>query len=59
MILQRLYELADREKLLEDPSFVNKEVACRIDIDDAGNYLGIQDLRQSIEKPAKSKHLPK
>ena len=55
MILQRLYELADREKLLEDPSFVNKEVACRIDIDDSGNYLGIQDLRQSIEKPAKGK----
>ena len=55
MILQRLYELADREKLIDDPSFVNKEVACRIDIDDSGNYLGIQDLRQSVEKPAKGK----
>ena len=55
MILQRLYELAAREKLLEDPSFVNKEVACCVEIDSAGNYLGIQDLRQSVEKPAKGK----
>ncbi len=59
MILQRLYELADRENLLDDPAFVAKEISCRIDIDDEGNYLGLHDLRQRTERPAKGKSPPK
>ena len=49
MILQRLYELADRENLLDDPAFVTKDIACRIDIDAEGNFLGLHDLRQRTE----------
>lgn len=55
MILQRLYELADRENLLDDTAFVSKEIACRIDIDNEGNFLGLHDLRQRIERPAKGR----
>jgi CRISPR-associated protein Csd1 len=55
MILQRLYELAQRENLLEDPAVVVKAVACRIDIDRDGNFLGLHDLREKIEKPGRGK----
>ena len=55
MILQRLHELAVRKQLTEDPAFVVKDIACRIDISDDGKFLGIHDLRQPIEIPAKSK----
>ncbi len=55
MILQRLHELAQRKKLTDDPAFVTKEIACRIDIGDTGEFLGIHDLRELIEIPAKSK----
>lgn len=53
MILQRLYELATDEKLIDDPSLVMKEVACRVDIDDAGDYLGIFDLRKTTQSSSK------
>jgi CRISPR-associated protein Csd1 len=59
MILQRLYELAQRENLLDDPAVVVKQVACRIDIDRDGNFLGLHDLREKIEKPARGKSPPK
>lgn len=59
MILQRLYELADRENLLDDTAFVSKEIACRVDIDASGNFLGLHDLRQRIERPAKGKSATK
>lgn len=39
MILQRLHELATRKKLTEDPAFVVKDIACRIDISDDGSSL--------------------
>ena len=55
MILQRLHELSLRKKLLEDPAFIHRDVACRIDIGPDGEYLGIHDLRETIEIPAKSK----
>ncbi|MEI7699232.1 MAG: type I-C CRISPR-associated protein Cas8c/Csd1 [Planctomycetia bacterium] len=55
MILRRLYELAERECLLEDPSVVIRQVACRIDIDDEGNFLGLHDLRDRVEKAARGK----
>jgi CRISPR-associated protein Csd1 len=46
MILQRLYELAEREGLLEDTAFKPAQVACVINIGPHGEYLGIQDLRR-------------
>ena len=49
MILQRLYELADRENLLDDPAFVTKDIACRIDIDAEGNFLGLHDFRHQTQ----------
>lgn len=55
MILQRLYELAQREKLLADPAFTREAVACRVDIDRDGRLLGLQDLREQRELPAKGK----
>ena len=55
MILQRLYELAERENLLEDPAVVTRPVACRIDIDSEGHFLGLHDLRERIERPARGK----
>ncbi len=51
MILQRLYELAQREKLLADPAFGRQAVACRVDIDQDGRLLGLQDLREQKELP--------
>lgn len=59
MILQRLYELADREHLLEDTAFVNKEIACRIDIDERGEFLGLQDMREWEDIPAKGRSAAK
>lgn len=55
MILQRLHEFSLRKKLLDDPAFIYRDVACRIDIGPSGEYLGIHDLREKIEIPAKSK----
>jgi CRISPR-associated protein Csd1 len=55
MILQRLYELAERENLLEDPSVVTRQIACRVDFDPAGGFLGLHDLRERVEKPARGK----
>ncbi len=55
MILQRLHELSVRKHLLEDPAFIRRDVACRIDINDDGTWLGIHDLRERIELPPKTK----
>jgi CRISPR-associated protein Csd1 len=55
MILQRLYELADRENLLEDTAFSTKSVACRIDIGKNGEFLGLQDMREWEDLPAKGR----
>lgn len=55
MILQRLYELAERENLLEDTAFVAKGIACRIDIDQNGEFLGLHDMREWEELPAKGR----
>jgi CRISPR-associated protein Csd1 len=49
VILQRLYELAEREKLLDDPAVVTTPVACRVDIDRDGKFLGLHDLRERRE----------
>jgi CRISPR-associated protein Csd1 len=44
MILQRLYELAVRERLLDDPAFEELPVKLAIQISSDGNYLGIVEL---------------
>ena len=55
MILQRLYELAQRENLLTDRSFTRERVACRVDIGRDGRPLGLHDLREQKELPPKGK----
>jgi CRISPR-associated protein Csd1 len=55
MILNRLYELASDRNLLDDPAFVNTPVACRVDIDSQGKFLGLHDLRERKELPPKGK----
>jgi CRISPR-associated protein Csd1 len=44
MILQRLYELAIREQMLNDPAFVEQKVRFVIAIASDGRYLGISEL---------------
>lgn len=58
MILQRLYELAQREGLLEDPAFVTKNVACQVEVGERGEYLGLIDLRRREETPARRRGAP-
>ncbi len=55
MILKRLYELAEREGLLQDPAFDVAPVACLIQIGEQGEFLGITDLRERHEEPPKKK----
>ena len=55
MILKRLYELADREGLLQDPAFDTAPVAAVIQIDDQGNFCGIIEQRTRREDPPKKK----
>ena len=58
MILKRLYELAEREGLLQDPAFDSAPVACLINIGPKGEYLGVQDLRKRRSEPSKRKGAP-
>lgn len=55
MILKRLYELAEREGLLEDPAFDTTPVAALIQIGENGEFRGIIDQRTRHEEPAKKK----
>ena len=55
MILKRLYELAEREGLLQDPAFDVAPVACLIQIGEQGEFRGIVDLRERREEPPKKK----
>ncbi len=58
MILQRLYELAQRENLLSDPAFVRTAVACEVRISERGDYLVLADLRRREETPARRSGAP-
>lgn len=58
MILHRLYELAKRENLLDDPAFEKLPVPWLISIGDDGKYLGLLDIRGETTLPAKKKGLP-
>ena len=44
MILQRLYELAVRERMLDDPAFEELPVKFAIQIGSDGKYLGMIEL---------------
>lgn len=55
MILKRLYELAEREGLLQDPAFDTAPVAAVIQIDEHGRFCGILDQRTRHEEPPKKK----
>ena len=55
MIIQRLYELAERENLLDDPAFETLSVPFVIQIGDHGQYLGVLDQRDEISIPSKKK----
>lgn len=55
MIIQRLYELAKRENLLDEISLENHPVPFVVQCDAEGNYLGILDRRGRTEIPAKGK----
>ena len=58
MILQRLYELAQRENLLADPAFDTGPVACGMNFNADGKYLGLRDLRGQQTIPASKKDTP-
>lgn len=53
MILQRLYELAVRERLLDEIAFEDQPVPFIVQIGRDGSYLGIQERRGEL--PAKKK----
>ncbi len=59
MILQRLYQLAERERLLDDPAFVRIPIQCVVTIAGDGSYLGLIDVRQREEIASKSGGPPK
>ena len=55
MILQRLYELALRERLLEDVAFEEQPVPFIIKLGDKGDYHGIEEKRGEIMTPSRKK----
>ena len=58
MILNRLYELAVRESLLDDPSVEVQPIPYIINMNKNGDYLGIQERRGEIPVPSKKKSGP-
>lgn len=59
MILQRLYQLAERERLLDDPAFVRIPIQCVVTIARDGTYLGLIDVREREEVAGKRGGPPK
>jgi CRISPR-associated protein Csd1 len=55
MILQRLYELAERENMLDDLAFEDLPVPFVVKIGPEGQYLGILDTRRPIEDLSRKK----
>ncbi len=58
MILKRLYELAEREGLLDDPAFEEQPVPFVIKLGPKGEYNGIEDRRGQVVLPSKKKDAP-
>jgi len=59
MILQRLYELALREKLLDDPAFEDLPIPYLVHVGEGGEYLGFSDIRSEVTIPSKNGGEPK
>ena len=55
MILNRLYELAQRKRLLADPAFEDLPVPYVVVVDKGGEFLGIQERRGEIVTVKKAK----
>lgn len=55
MILQRLYELAQREGLLDDVAFEEQHVPFVIALGKDGRYLGIGEHRGEMVKPSRKR----
>ena len=53
MILKRLYELAEREKLLDDPAFELLPVPIIIKVGEGGKFLGLEERRDPLVIPTK------
>jgi CRISPR-associated protein Csd1 len=58
MILKRLYELAEREKLLTDPAFEEQPVPFVIKLGANGEYLGVDEWRGVLTLPSRKKDSP-
>jgi CRISPR-associated protein Csd1 len=58
MILQRLYELAEREDLLRDLAFEEQPVPFLVNLGPEGEYLGIAERRGSVTLPSRKKGQP-
>lgn len=58
MILQRLYALALREKLLDDPAFESRPVPWVVSVGPDGSYLGLEERRPGVTLPSKKKDAP-
>ncbi len=58
MILQRLYQLAVRERLLDDLAFEEQPVPFIVQVGQNGEYLGIEERRGTITIPSKKKDGP-
>src|SRR5262249_39080796 len=55
MILQRLYQLAVRERLLEDPAFEEQPVPYVVVLGEEGEYLGVEERRGTLTIPGRKK----
>jgi len=58
MILKRLFELAEREHLLDDPAFVRQPIPFVVQIGQEGEYLGVMERRTPIVVPSRKKGDP-
>jgi len=58
MIVNRLYELAQRESLLDDPAFETLPVPYVIKLDASGGFLGIEERRGTVQIPSRKKEAP-
>ncbi|HWB14455.1 MAG TPA: type I-C CRISPR-associated protein Cas8c/Csd1 [Pirellulales bacterium] len=58
MILNRLYELAIRESLLDDPSIETQPIPYVVKLTRNGDYLGVEERRGEIVIPSKKKSGP-
>jgi CRISPR-associated protein Csd1 len=58
VILQRLYELAVRENLLDDPAFEVLPVPYLVLVGEGGEYLGFQNIRGVQTIPSQKKGAP-